>query len=170
MANNIEIKARVHDVAALKKAAEAAAGKEAEVINQTDTFFYSNTGRLKLREFPDGSGELISYFRENSSEPVPSDYQIYRTSKPDVLRHTLQMTLGVRGVVRKTRQLHMVGRTRIHLDDVEGLGHFMELEVVLEPGENPEVGEKEARQLMQKLGILEENLIECAYVDLLGDS
>lgn len=170
MANNIEIKAKVHDFAVLMKAAEVAAGKEAVVINQRDTFFNSNTGRLKLREFPDGSGELISYLRENCLEPVASNYLIYRTNDPNALRNTLKMTLGVRGVVSKTRYLYIVGRTRVHLDDVDDLGHFMELEVVLEPGENPDDGDEEARQLMQTLGILDQDLIKCAYIDLLCDS
>lgn len=60
--------------------------------------------------------------------------------------------------------------SRMKPQAADKLGLYMELEVVLETGENPEVGEKEAKQLMQKLGILEENLIECAYIDLLGDS
>lgn len=170
MASNIEIKARVHDFTALMRATELAVGKEAVIIRQRDTFFNSDTGRLKLREFTDGSGELISYLRENSLEPTPSDYLMYKTNDPDVLRDTLKMTLGVRGVVSKTRHLYIMGRTRIHLDEVDDLGHFMELEVVLEPGEDPDDGDKEARHLMQTLGILEQDLIQCAYIDLMCDS
>ena len=57
-----------------------------------------------------------------------------KPSDPESLKSTLSLALGVRGVVRKTRYLYLVGQTRIHLDDVEGLGHFMELEVVMQTG------------------------------------
>jgi adenylate cyclase class IV len=63
--------------------------------------------------------------------------------------------------------LFLVGRTRIHLDRVEGLGDFLELEVVLEEGEQVQIGEAIARDLMQKLQILPDQLIEGAYIDLL---
>jgi len=71
------------------------------------------------------------------------------------------------GSVRKNRILFLVGRTRIHLDRIEGLGDFLELEVVLEEGERVEAGEAIARDLMQKLQILPDQLIEQAYIDLL---
>jgi len=73
----------------------------------------------------------------------------------------------MRGVVKKSRSLPLVGQTRAHLDDVDGLGHFMELEVVLEEGQSEREGEAIARDLMEKLGIDNEDLIASAYVDLL---
>lgn len=62
----------------------------------------------------------------------------------------------------------MIGRTRVHLDDVKGLGHFLELEVVLNEGEPAEAGIEEAHALMAQLGIAPAQLIEEAYVDLLA--
>lgn len=73
----------------------------------------------------------------------------------------------MRGVVRKVRRLYLAGQTRIHLDDVEGLGHFMELEVVLRPGQSEAEGQTIAKTLMEKLGVIESDLLECAYMDLL---
>ena len=169
MANNIEIKARVPNFASLMQTVKAIAGKESEQIYQRDTFFNATTGRLKLREFKDGSAVLISYLRENTLEPVSSDYLLYPAHDPELLRDTLSKTLGIRGEVRKTRHLFMTGRTRIHLDVVDSLGHFMELEVVLESGEDPQIGEREATLLMRKLGIEEDDLIKCAYIDLICD-
>ena len=72
--------------------------------------------------------------------------------------------------MRKHRTLYLVGRTRIHLDRVESLGHFLELEVVLAEGESPDAGVKEARALMTALGLADDQLIDGAYVDLLWPS
>ncbi|KAM6385893.1 adenylate cyclase CyaB-like isoform 1-T1 [Alca torda] len=79
----------------------------------------------------------------------------------------LGQALGVLGVVRKERLLYLVGQTRVHLDHVEGLGDFLELEVVLTEEQTLEDGERVARQLMKELGIEEQDLISGAYMDLL---
>ncbi len=83
------------------------------------------------------------------------------------MKSALSVALGVRGVVRKTRTLYLVGQTRIHLDEVAGLGDFMELEVVLHPGQTDEEGQAIARDLMTRLGVEEKDLLEGAYMDLL---
>ncbi len=79
----------------------------------------------------------------------------------------LELAYGIRGVVRKTRYLYLAGQTRIHLDDVEGLGRFMELEVVLEEGQSDAEGQKIAEDLMSALGVERDDLIDGAYMDLL---
>jgi predicted adenylyl cyclase CyaB len=164
---NIEIKARVRDKDAFLKRARGIADSEPEFIAQEDIFFEVPHGRLKLRHFASQRGELIFYERDDESGPKTSDYEIYRTSNPDLLEATLERALGVRGQVRKTRRLYRSGRTRIHLDQVEGLGDYMELEVVLGEGEDEARGEAEARRLMSDLGIGEEDLIRSGYIDLL---
>ena len=167
MPANVEIKARVpHPLELLQRARELADGP-ATVLHQKDTFFATRNGRLKLREFADGTGELIGYFRPDRSGPKISDYAIYPAQDPAVLARILAGNLGVIGVVEKTRTLLLVGRTRIHLDEVRDLGSFMELEVVLAPGEDPADGETEAHQLMAKLGIGRDDLVVGAYLDLL---
>jgi predicted adenylyl cyclase CyaB len=83
------------------------------------------------------------------------------------LRELLSDALGVRGVINKIREVYLAGRTRIHLDRVEGLGEFIELEVVLEEHENVAAGMAEANSLMEALGIAESDLIASAYADLL---
>jgi len=79
----------------------------------------------------------------------------------------LSAALGVVGVVRKRRTLYLIGPTRVHLDEVEGLGDFVELEVVLQPDQDVSDGVATAEDLMQKLGIRPTQLIEKAYIDLL---
>lgn len=168
MARNVEIKARVDSLAAIEPLAAAMSGQEPVSIAQDDTFFACANGRLKLRAFADGTGELIFYRRSDSAGPKESFYVISRTDAPDSLREALTLAYGTMGRVRKQRRLYMAGRTRIHLDLVEGLGEFLELEVVLREGETPDAGMEEARSLMAGLGVAPEQLVSGAYVDLLG--
>jgi predicted adenylyl cyclase CyaB len=167
MPRNIEIKARIENVALTgPKVAELASEGPLEIA-QDDTFFACDNGRLKLRAFSNDSGELIFYQRLNQAGPKESFYIRSPTSAPESLRESLSMAYGQIGRIRKYRTLYLVGRTRVHLDRVEGLGHFLELEVVLVDDESPEQGIREASDLMDKLGIQPEQLIEGAYIDLL---
>jgi len=165
---NVEIKARVRDPERFAAAAAALGDGPAREIPQHDVFFRVPRGRLKLRRFADGSGELIQYARPDRTGPSTSEYVLVPTAAPDALRDALARALGEAGEVVKRRRLWLAGRTRIHLDDVAGLGHFMELEVVLRPGEDPDAGRTEARALMARLGVTETDLIDKAYVDLLN--
>lgn len=167
MANNIEVKARLKNLSDAKKIAQRITESAGQRIDQRDTFFGCESGRLKLREFLDGSGELISYHRADTSEAVTSDYLIYQTKSAVSLRDTLAKTLHIKGEVRKTRYLFLSGRTRIHLDSVEGLGSYFELEVVLESGDDQKVATQEATELMEQFEISESDLVDVAYIDLI---
>lgn len=167
MARNVEIKARVPDRAALEARVRGLATHGPEVIAQDDTFFTCPGGRLKLRQFDARQGELIAYRRADQAGPKTSHYLRCATTEPAALREALAMALGEAGRVVKQRVLYRVGRTRVHLDRVEGLGECMELEVVLGEGDAPEAGQREAEALMALLGIARGDLIDAAYVDLL---
>jgi predicted adenylyl cyclase CyaB len=166
--HNVEIKARVEDVVAFERRVAEVADGPPETIEQCDTFLTTSRGRLKLREFRDGSGELIQYERRDGAGPETSEYSIARTPEAEALKGVLARALGVRGTVRKRRRLYMRGQTRIHLDRVEGLGSFMELEVVLNEHQTPADGRAIAEDLMQALGVESHHLVEAAYVDLLA--
>lgn len=171
MARNIEIKASVPDLAPVRSRATAIATAPVAFIEQVDTFFVPGAGgdhnRLKVREFADGSGELIAYSRPDQKGPKTSTYLRSPCADASLLVEVLSAALPVRGVVSKRRELWLVGRTRIHLDEVEQLGTFVELEVVLADGESTEAGEREAHALLTLLGIPTSALIAGAYVDLL---
>lgn len=167
MARNVEIKARIADLAAFEARVAAISGDSPTLITQRDVFFPCAHGRLKLRFLNDRLGELIHYQRADQPGPRLSDYSISISDRPDELRATLGAALGELAVVDKLRRLYMAGRTRIHVDSVEGLGDFMELEVVLEDDESVAAGELEAEQLMLALEISRDQLIDGAYVDLL---
>ncbi|QUY45950.1 class IV adenylate cyclase (plasmid) [Acaryochloris sp. 'Moss Beach'] len=167
MARNIEIKARIHNIETITKLVAQFADQGPIEIVQDDTFFQCENGRLKLRSLSKTEGKLIFYRRQDQPGPKESFYLISPTSSPDSLREALTLAYGQAGRVRKVRTLFLVGRTRVHLDKVEGLGHFLELEVILAEGELPETGIEEAHLLMDKLGIEQSQLIDRAYVDLL---
>ncbi|MEW6093498.1 MAG: class IV adenylate cyclase [Chloroflexota bacterium] len=164
---NIEIKARVRDFDDLQLRAAALSDAPLQVIPQEDTFFNVPRGRLKLRQLAPDFGQLVYYERPDQDGPKRSNYLLAGTSEPAALKTALAAALGVRGVVRKRRHLYMRGQTRIHLDDVEGLGYFMELEVVLGEGQTDAEGQAIAEDLMSRLGVRHEDLLEGAYMDLL---
>ena len=167
MARNIEIKASVADLAPIEARARAIATQGPEDLVQDDTFFRCGSGRLKLRELGDGRGELIHYVRSDEAGPKASEYSIAPTCAPAPLRETLARAFGILGRVAKKRRLYLVGRTRIHLDQVEGLGSFVELEVVLRDAESLHDGHAVAEEVMEKLGIAPEQRVAGAYLDLL---
>ena len=164
---NVEIKARISSVEALVPRVAALADQGPVEIEQDDTFFVCERGRIKLRALSATEGQLIFYRRANQAGPKESRFVISPTASPDSLRDALTLAYGSAGRVRKHRTLYLVGRTRVHLDRVESLGHFLELEVVLAEGESPDAGVKEARALMTALGLADDQLIDGAYVDLL---
>ena len=167
-ARNVEIKARVAELAAVESRAATLAGSGPFDLAQDDTFFNCANGRLKLRELAADRGELIHYERPDLGGPKVSNYLIATTPEPAALREALSRAWGVSGRVLKQRRLYLLGRTRIHLDRVEGLGDFLELEVVLEPEQSVADGEAEARRIMAALGVAEDDLVSGAYVDLLA--
>jgi len=167
MPRNVEIKARIRDLTQLRARAQSIADSGPIEIQQDDTFFECHNGRLKLRIFSESQGELIFYKRDNSPDPKESQYVITPTSTPYKLRETLVLALGDCGRVRKQRTLFLAGETRIHIDEVEGLGQFMELEVVLSDGETAAQGIETAHRIMQQLGVSDQDLVDRAYVDLL---
>ena len=166
MPRNVEIKARAR-LAEARRAVDWLSGSLVGSFRQDDTFFRVPRGRLKLRRLAHDRGELIFYERPDAAGPRGSDYTIMPTDDPDRWSDLLAESLGVIGAVRKRRTLYEIGQTRVHLDEVDGLGEFVELEVVLSDGQTEEDGVRIARELMGKLGIGEEDLVETAYVDLL---
>ena len=169
MARNVEVKARIESIARLVAKAATVADSGPTEIHQDDTFFVCSNGRLKLRTLSATEGVLIFYQRPDSAGPKESFYVMMPTSSPDLLRAVLSLGYGVAGRVRKLRTLFLKGRTRIHLDRVEGLGDFLELEVVLDEGEPTEAGVAVAQALLTQLGVAHEQLVEGAYLDLLAN-
>ncbi len=167
MPRNIEIKARIDSVDALLPHARRLADGEPVRIGQDDSFFAVPHGRLKLREFADGTAELIHYHRADAAHAKASDYVRVPVPDPAALREALTRACGLLGRVQKQRLLLMVGPTRIHLDQVQGLGDFMELEVVLNAGQSDAEGAAIAESLMRALGLADAHRLAGSYLDLM---
>jgi adenylate cyclase class IV len=166
MARNIELKVRVDDIDAIVANAVRCADGPPVTIDQDDTFYAVAQGRLKLRRSAAGGAELIHYRRPDGPGPRGSDYLRVPCAEPETLHEMLAAALGTVGRVRKRRRLLLAGPTRIHLDRVEGRGDFVELEVVLRPGQSDADGRAIALGLLDALGLAGAEEVECAYVDL----
>ena len=165
MGRNIEIKCRCADLEAVRKRAESLGARDAGVLVQVDTFFAAPEARLKLRDFGDGRAELISYRRADKPDARASDYVIVPVAAPDPLARALGMALGAIGIVRKRRHLFVYAHTRIHLDDVEGVGTFVELETVLTDIGDSE-GHRELHEVAAALGLHPDDHVAQPYVEL----
>jgi homotetrameric cytidine deaminase len=165
---NVELKARDRDPARSLERALALGAEDHGELRQRDTYFASPCGRLKLREQKPGGAELIAYEREDAAEARESRYRLAPVADGAALREALDAALGRTVVVAKRRRLLLWEGVRIHLDEVEGLGSFVELEGVAAPGSDlgPE-GERVAT-LRAELGIADQDLVATGYADLLA--
>lgn len=161
---NIEIKARCSDLAAAREIAVRLSTRHLGVDEQTDTYFVTKQGRLKLRESSLSGGQLIPYLRPDQPGPKRADYQVIPVADPTTLKRALGEILGVHRVVTKRREIFLVDNVRIHLDEVEGLGRFLELEAVFDGTPDSEAEERrKVDALMRELGVAEADLIDVSY-------
>jgi adenylate cyclase class IV len=164
---NLELKAQCADLDAARVAAQRLGARPAGVELQTDTFFRVPIGRLKLRAITGRCAVLIWYDRPNRTEARLSSYYLVPVPDGDLLKALLAAALGVRGEVRKRREILRWHNVRIHLDRVDGLGTFVEFEAVLSPGEEEATGHERLGRLCDALSILPSAHIAASYSDLL---
>ena len=154
------------------------------ILNQKDTFFKSTNGRLKLREETSISKEnknyLVQYQRNDQKNAKLSTFYVADVRDPKNMIEILKRSNGIIGVIVKKRSLYIHTtykldedlkipiKTRIHIDDVNGLGEFIELEVMLDPSQTIKQGKEIVENLSFLLGISDEDLIDCAYFDLMN--
>ncbi len=162
---NLEVKARCPDLETARARAERLGARAAGAFRQRDTFFGTPLGRLKLRVVDGGGAELIAYRRADASRARESEYLVYRSGDAPALDAVLAHALGSSGVVEKRRRLYLYGHTRIHLDEVRGLGTFVELETVLE-GQPEAEARAELESVVAALGLRTGDFVAGAYVDL----
>jgi adenylate cyclase class IV len=164
MATNLELKARVESPAAAQACAGRLGASFQGVLHQRDTYFCVNKGRLKLRECTGSPAELIWYEREEDSQERWSRYDRVEVSDPAPLLHALAGACGTLAVVEKARSLYLYGSARIHLDEVAGLGSFLEFEIV---EEEPAASLDVMRVLRDAFGVRDEDVVRVSYSDLM---
>ena len=164
---NIEIKARCSAPGRIRKLLE---GKQAEFIgedHQRDTYFHISNGRLKLRE---GNIEnaLIYYMRPNEKGPKRSDVILYNPEPGTSLKSILAQALGVEVIVEKKRRIYFIENVKFHIDEVEGLGGFVEIEAIDRDGRiAPDHLRRQCDEYLNLFAIDDDDLISESYSDLL---
>jgi homotetrameric cytidine deaminase len=161
---NLEIKARDAEPRRTLEAALALGAEDHGELSQRDTYFGGARGRLKLREQAPGEPELIQYRRPDEAGPRTSEFRTVPVAAAGALKEALDAAFGTLVVVDKRRRLLLWEGVRIHLDEVDGLGTFVELEA-------PEDGDQQAKveRLTEALAIAGDDLVAGSYSDLLLD-
>jgi predicted adenylyl cyclase CyaB len=167
--SNLEIKAPCADLAAARAVAQRLGARRLGLDRQRDTYFRTRRGRLKLRESSLSGGQLIPYLRPDVRGARRSDYRVVPVEAPESLRELLSELLGVHRVVTKQREIWLHENVRIHLDRVDDLGAFLELEAVFDgTPEQEALQQAKVAFLMRELGIAPADLIDGSYETLLG--
>lgn len=164
MATNLELKARIESAAGAHDCARRLGAAYQGVLRQRDTYFRVSRGRLKLRECAGSTAELIWYEREESSPERWSRYERVEIADPAPLLRALAGACGTLAVVEKARSLYLHGSARIHLDEVDGLGSFLEFEIV---EEEPDASRSAMRSLRDAFCIREADVVRGSYSDLI---
>ena len=163
---NLELKAPCPDPAQAEAAIQRLGARDEGLLVQKDTYFPVPNGRLKLREIEGAPAQLIAYDRPEDQAQRVSQYRISEVADPAGLLSVLSAALGIRGVVAKRRHLYLWQDCRIHLDEVEGLGSFLEFEVVSQGNSCDDWDRMET--LMTAFGLRDSDAIQASYSDLLG--
>jgi len=168
---NVELKARYPDLQAGHDTALRVGAVDTDSLEQVDTYFHAADGRLKLREINSRveglSAELIWYARPDQVAARTSQFHVVPVPRPAAILEALDTGLGIQVVVRKTRHLYLLDNVRIHLDEVDRLGSFLEFEAVLDRGQEEAIGYAQLQELQREFGIAAEAIIGASYSDLL---
>jgi adenylate cyclase class 2 len=168
---NIELKAIDPDPFASLDVCRRLGAEDRGTIEQRDTYFEVARGGLKLREEQPGRSHLIQFERANEPQQRESRYRVIEVSDGAALSAALDAAIGIRGVVAKRRRLFLWENVGIHLDEVEQLGNFVELEAVAPSDSDLAHEYRLVAQLREALGIDDQRLVALGYAaQLLRDS
>ncbi len=163
---NIEIKAKTEDLEKYREIAKKISTQHLGLDRQTDTYFATKKGRLKLRESSLSGTYLIPYLRPDSAHAKKSDYALLTTQDGTKAKELLAELLGVTQVVRKTRDIYLIDNVRVHLDEVERLGKFLEFEAVYFDPLQEAAEFKKVNDLLKIFGVSESDLLKNSYTDM----
>lgn len=164
---NVEIKAKCTDPSFIRNYLLSKGADFKGVDNQTDTYFNVHNGRLKLRE-GNIENNLIYYERENQAGPKNSRFHLVRVDDAKALKEVLTSSVGIKVVVEKKREIYYIGNVKFHIDEVAGLGSFIEIEAgnILADLSAREL-KQQCDHYMREFLIREQDLLELSYSDLL---
>jgi predicted adenylyl cyclase CyaB len=165
MPSNLEIKACIADLAVAESRAISIRSTFSGILRQTDTYFRVANGRLKLREVENCPSQLIYYERIEEDSQRLSNYDIHFSDMPQSLKLVLEKAFGIRCTVAKIRTLYLYGTTRIHLDQVEDLGNFLEFEVPVQ--ESEKIAQNTLNVLIEAFNLNPGDFLLHSYADLM---
>ena len=164
---NIEIKARCADPEAIRSYLQKANARFAGTDHQTDTYFNVFNGRLKLRE-GNIENNLIWYTRSDEEGPKSSLFSLVKIPDASGFKSMMEKATGIKVVVRKQREIYYIENVKFHIDTVEGLGPFMEIEAGnLLAEKSKEELQEQCDYYIREMGIREPDLVAVSYSDLL---
>ena len=164
---NVEIKAVCKDAEFIRNYLLAHHAELKGTDGQTDTYFNVSNGRLKLRE-GNIENNLIFYERTNIAGPKQSSFHPVKVEDAKGLKEVLTKSMGIKVVVKKKREIYYIKNVKFHIDEVPGLGSFVEIEAgnVLADLTAEELKEQ-CDFYLKEFGIKEEDLIDVSYSDML---
>ncbi|MGA2623637.1 MAG: class IV adenylate cyclase [Bacteroidota bacterium] len=165
MPRNLEVKARIRSVREAEQTARSINATFEGTLHQVDTYYNVPRGRLKSREINNERAELIFYERDEHAKHRESNYRVFPCMEISLLKEILGRSLGIRATVKKKRELFMYNSTRIHLDEVENLGSFLELESPVE--ESLDKAQEVVAFLVREFNVQDADFVLESYVDLL---
>ncbi len=165
MPTNLEIKAKCPSLIHARNVSRTIGARFGGLLKQTDTYFKVKQGRLKLREIDGKKLELIYYHRNNTRGNRYSDYTVLELPKKQAAKRIFDSLFEAAVIVKKRRELYLYKNSRIHIDSVEGLGGYIEFEVVVVRGK------RQAQKLMaflrEEFDVDPSSLIGVSYSDML---
>ncbi len=163
---NIEIKSKCHNLEGIRELLKLNNAHFKGIDYQIDTYFNVNNGRLKLRE-GNIENSLIYYDRANKSGPKQSNVTLFRYDKGSTLKDVLVNSLGIFVVVKKQREIYFIDNVKFHIDKVDNLGNFVEIEAIGELNINKKELLRQCDKYLKMFDINKKDLIEESYSDML---
>jgi predicted adenylyl cyclase CyaB len=164
---NIEIKARTSGKDKIREILKSLGAEFKGVDHQVDTYFRVNKGRLKLRE-GNIENHLIYYTRADVAGPKKSTVLLNKNTPGSNLKQILLLSLDILATVDKQREIYFIDNVKFHLDEVNGLGNFVEIEAIDVRGAcREEELFEQCSYYVRLFGLNEEELVRVSYCDLL---
>ncbi|MEO5945565.1 MAG: class IV adenylate cyclase [Chitinophagaceae bacterium] len=166
---NVEIKARCSDASFIRNYLESKNSDFKGVDKQIDTYFNVQNGRLKLRE-GNIENNLIYYKRDDNAGPKNSHFKLVKVEDAAGLKEALTDAIGVKVIVIKSREIYYIENVKFHLDEVQGLGAFVEIEAgnILANLSQVQL-KKQCDYYIEEFGIKKEDMISNSYSDMMLD-
>lgn len=164
---NVEIKARCLHPENIRAYLHQHQAEFKGVDEQTDTYFNVNKGRLKLRE-GNIENNLIYYERNNQAGPKDSHFQLVKVEDAKGLKEVLTKANGIKTIVHKRREIYFIKNVKFHIDEVPGLGHFVEIEAGNLYGDfSKEQLRAQCNHYLNEFAVSDTDLLEHSYSDMI---